>query len=92
MAVNKVQLEKEDHERDASFKKAMHGKTAEEVAGFMAMMKKDKDAQKIAVDEYFKFWDGKGAGQETEKDRKVCTRVSQPPRNFQVLTTATGAC
>ncbi|KAF8246267.1 hypothetical protein K440DRAFT_553769 [Wilcoxina mikolae CBS 423.85] len=70
MAVTKVQLEAEDHARDAAFKKAMHGKTAEENAGFMAILKKDKEAQSAAVDEYFKFWDGKGAGVETEQDMK----------------------
>ncbi|KAI5848194.1 S-adenosyl-L-methionine-dependent methyltransferase [Tricharina praecox] len=70
MAVNKVQLEQEDHQRDADFKKALHGKTAEDSVGFMAMMGKDKDAQKAAVDEYFKYWDGKGAGKETEADMK----------------------
>jgi sterol 24-C-methyltransferase len=71
MAVTKVQLEAENHTRDAAFKKAMHGKTAEENAGFIAMLKKDKEAQSAAVDEYFKFWDGKGAGAETEQDMKV---------------------
>lgn len=71
MAVNKVQLEREDHERDAAFKQAMHGKTAAQDAGFMAMLKKNKEGQQMAVDEYFKFWDGKGAGQETDADMKV---------------------
>ncbi|CCX05212.1 S-adenosyl-L-methionine-dependent methyltransferase [Pyronema domesticum] len=70
MAVNKVQLEREDHERDAAFKQAMHGKTAAQDAGFMAMLKKNKEGQQMAVDEYFKFWDGKGAGQETDADMK----------------------
>ncbi|KAI5778916.1 S-adenosyl-L-methionine-dependent methyltransferase [Geopyxis carbonaria] len=69
MSANKVQLEAEDHTRDAAFAKAMHGKTAEERAGFMAMMNKDKSAQKAAVDEYFKYWDGKGAHDEHTKER-----------------------
>ncbi|RPA97868.1 hypothetical protein L873DRAFT_1689887 [Choiromyces venosus 120613-1] len=63
-------LEAEDHSRDAAFNKAMHGKSAQEKAGFLAMLAKDKEAQGAAVDEYFKFWDGKGAGQETDKDMK----------------------
>lgn len=65
-----VQLEQEDHVRDAEFKKAMHGKTAEEKTAFLAMLNKDKQAQAAAVDEYFKFWDGKGAGAENEQDMK----------------------
>jgi len=70
MATTKVQLEAEDHSRDAAFKKAMHGKSAEERTSFLAMLKKDKTAQAAALDEYFKFWDGKEAGVETEDDMK----------------------
>lgn len=66
-----AKLEAEDHSRDAAFNRVMHGKSAQEKAGFLAMLAKDKEAQGAAVDEYFKFWDGKGAGQETEKDMKV---------------------
>ncbi len=64
-------LEVEDHQRDAAFNKAMHGKSAEEKAGFMAMLKKDKKAQAAAVDEYFKHWDNKSADVETEEVREV---------------------
>ncbi|KAL7271344.1 Delta(24)-sterol C-methyltransferase [Rhizina undulata] len=63
-----AKLEAEDHARDAAFAKAMHGGTAKESSAFMNMLNKDKAAQSAAVDEYFKFWDGKGAGQETEQD------------------------
>lgn len=66
-----ARLENEDHSRDAAFNKAMHGKSSEEKTAFMAMLNKDKAAQSAAVDEYFKFWDGKGAGQETDSDMKV---------------------
>lgn len=37
------------------------------------MMKKDKAAQKAAVDEYFKHWDNKTAKDETLEDREVCS-------------------
>lgn len=33
------------------------------------MIGKDKEAQKAAVDEYFKHWDNKGAHDETEETR-----------------------
>lgn len=86
MAVTKVQLEAEDHVRDADFKNALHGKTATENVGFSAMMKKDKEAQAAAADEYFKFWDGKEAGVETEQDKKV---YSSPPPRYPKLSLLT---
>ena len=64
-------LEVEDHVRDAAFNQAMHGKSAEERAGFMAMMKKDAKAQQAAVDEYFKHWDNKAAADETLETREA---------------------
>jgi len=66
-----ISLETEDHSRDASFNKAMHGRSAEAKAGLRAMLKKDPDAQKAAVDEYFKHWDNKSAGTETQETREV---------------------
>ena len=69
-----IALETEDHSRDAAFNKAMHGKSAQERAGFAAMLKKDPKAQKAALDEYFKHWDNKTAGTETEETREVGSR------------------
>jgi sterol 24-C-methyltransferase len=66
-----INLEAEDHSRDAAFNKAMHGKTAESRAGFVAMMGKDRASQKAAVDEYFKHWDNKSAATETAETREV---------------------
>jgi sterol 24-C-methyltransferase len=74
-----IALEQENHERDAAFHKALHGKSGQERAGFMAMMKKDKAAQQAAVDEYFKHWDEKAAGDETEETRKVCPLSTTTP-------------
>jgi sterol 24-C-methyltransferase len=67
-----IRLENEDHSRDAAFNKAMHGKSADDRGGMVAMMKKDRTAQKAAVDEYFKHWDNKAAGTETDETREVC--------------------
>lgn len=66
-----IALEDEDHSRDAAFNKAMHGKSADDKAGFRAMMNKNPAAQKAAVDEYFKHWDNKSAGSETGETREV---------------------
>jgi sterol 24-C-methyltransferase len=62
-------LEQEDHARDAQFAKVLHGQTTTKEGGLASMMGKDKAAQKAAVDEYFKHWDNKGAGEETEETR-----------------------
>ena len=65
-----LRLEKEDHARDAAFTKVLHGKTTGR-GGFAAMRTKDADAQKSAVDEYFKHWDNKSAIEETADVRKA---------------------
>ena len=64
-------LETEDHSRDAAFNKAMHGKSADERAGMLAMLRKDPAGQKAALDEYFKHWDNKSAEVETEEVREA---------------------
>ncbi|KAL2062155.1 hypothetical protein VTL71DRAFT_6421 [Oculimacula yallundae] len=64
-------LETEDHTRDAAFNKAMHKDSSGAKGGFSAMMKKDKTAQKAAVDEYFKHWDDKSAKDETPEIREA---------------------
>lgn len=73
MAPSKIDLEREDHARDAAFNKAMHKDSASATGGFRAIMKKDKAGQKAAVDEYFKHWDNKAASEETPEIRKVPT-------------------
>jgi sterol 24-C-methyltransferase len=60
-----AKLETEDHSRDAAFNKALHKDSSTAQGGFSAMLKKDKVAQKAAVDEYFKHWDNKAAKDET---------------------------
>lgn len=67
-----IKLETEDHSRDAAFNKAMHKDSSSARGGMSAMLKKDKAAQKAAVDEYFKHWDDKSAKDETKEDRDVC--------------------
>lgn len=71
MARTQAQLEKEDKERDLAFKQALHGKDATKKDGFMAMIGKDHEAQKLAVDSYFKHWDNKTSTEETEETRKA---------------------
>lgn len=67
-------LEQENHQRDADFNKAMHGKSAQAKGGVAAMFSKDREAKKLAVDEYFKHFDNKTAEGETEEDRKARTK------------------
>ena len=66
-----IALEPEDHSRDASFAKTLHGKSALEKGGFRSMIGKDAAAQKAAIDEYFKHWDNKEADVETQEIRDV---------------------
>ncbi|KAJ1325425.1 sterol 24-C-methyltransferase [Microdochium nivale] len=73
MAPSKIQLEAQDRKRDAEFNKAMHGESAKATGGIRAMFAKGGDAQKAAVDEYFKHFDNKAAKDETEETRKART-------------------
>lgn len=66
-----VALQNLDYERDAAFKKALHGKSAEQKSAFMAMLSKDSKSQEVAADAYFKHWDNKDARIETVEDREV---------------------
>ncbi|TLD07620.1 hypothetical protein PgNI_11040 [Pyricularia grisea] len=69
MGAPKQGLEKEDKKRDAEFNKALHGQSAMAAGGIAAMFSKDKDAKKLAVDEYFKHFDNKTAANETPEER-----------------------
>ena len=64
-------LEKQDLARDAAFQTAMHGKSAEEKVGFLAMFAKNHEAHDESVNEYFKHWDNKLSAEETEEIRKA---------------------
>jgi sterol 24-C-methyltransferase len=64
-------LEREDHQRDADFNKAMHGSSAQARGGVAAMFRKGGSAKQAAVDEYFKHWDNKPAENETPEERAV---------------------
>ena len=66
-----IALEPEDHSRDASFAKALHGTSATEKGGLRSMLGKDAASQKAAIDEYFKHWDNKEASVETQETRDV---------------------
>lgn len=81
-----VALEKEDHARDAAFMKALHGKSTEAAGGFSAMLHKDREAKKLALDEYFKHFDNKRAETETDADREVGSWQYQPHSQRRVLT------
>jgi sterol 24-C-methyltransferase len=70
MAPTPQKLEQEDHNRDLQFAKALHGDSGKNAQGIGALMSKSKDAQKAAVDEYFKHWDNKPADEETDATRE----------------------
>lgn len=78
MAGASTGLEQEDRQRDAAFNKALHGKSSTATGGVSAMFSKDKDAKKLAVDEYFKHFDNKTAAAETAEDREVRVSLGAP--------------
>lgn len=72
MAPSAVQLEFLDKEKDAAFAKAMHKDSAKRTGGFSAMLSKDKAAHNASVETYYKFWDKKTRGEETQEEIDVC--------------------
>jgi sterol 24-C-methyltransferase len=66
-----IALEAQDFDRDAAFGQALHGRTSQDTNSFMNMMRKNNDAQQLAIDEYFKHWDNKLSMNETNSDRET---------------------
>ncbi|KAI0463910.1 Delta(24)-sterol C-methyltransferase [Komagataella kurtzmanii] len=62
-------LAPKNYEQDREFAKALHGKDAAKKTGLGAWVTKDASAQEVAVDGYFKHWNGK-TDQEAEHSRK----------------------
>ena len=73
----------ENHERDAAFSQALHGRSAEQKSAFMAMLSKDSGAQQVAASAYFHHWDNKDANIETKEDIEV--RMTDLLTHFQHL-------
>ncbi|KAG8428025.1 hypothetical protein J3459_006154 [Metarhizium acridum] len=57
--------------RHADFDKILHGALSESRGGLRAMMGKDREANEVAVKEYFRHWDNKKAQDETEAVRQA---------------------
>lgn len=79
-------LEREDHQRDAEFAKALHGKSAQAKGGVAAMLSKNTDAKKVALEEYFKHFDNKTAKEETPEERAARTKEYATLTKQYVLT------
>lgn len=63
-----IKLAEKRFEVDKEFATAMHGKTQTETGGLSALTNKNQEAAKVAIDGYFKHWDGK-TDSEAEKSR-----------------------
>lgn len=63
-------LLQEDMDRDTSFVKVMHGKSAEQRNAFISMLKKDGQAHRMVTDEYLKHWQTDNT-EEARNDRKA---------------------
>jgi sterol 24-C-methyltransferase len=66
--VNSVKLADKNFVQDKEFAKAMHGKSGTAAGGLSSLSAKDKDAASVAIEGYFKHWDGK-TDAEAEKSR-----------------------
>ena len=58
----------ESQVRDKEFSSALHGTKATNAAGYLAILHKNSEAQKVAANTYFQFWDAKPATTETNDD------------------------
>lgn len=61
-----IQLAPKNFEQDKDFAAALHGKSQTKTGGLSALVNKDKKASEVAIEGYFKHWDGK-----TDKDTEV---------------------
>ena len=61
-----IKLAEKNFTRDKEFAKAMHGKEVNSTGGLSALTAKDKEATSVAIEGYFKHWDGK-----TNKEAEV---------------------
>lgn len=66
-APNDIKLAPKNFQQDKEFAKALHGK-ASGSSGLGALTKKDQKASEVAIEGYFKHWDGK-TDQEAETSR-----------------------
>lgn len=78
-----------DVDRDASFSKLMHGKSAKQRNAFMSMLNKDGGAHRLVTDDYLKHWEedasvGDKAAEEARDGRK---EKYMPLVNKQVILT-----
>lgn len=62
-----IKLAEKNFQKDKDFAKAMHGKTTEG-GGLSALTGKNQEASAVAIEGYFKHWDGK-TSEEAEKSR-----------------------
>ncbi|ODV88244.1 hypothetical protein CANARDRAFT_5538 [[Candida] arabinofermentans NRRL YB-2248] len=69
MTTKTQKLAPKNFDQDKQFAQALHGKDHTSTSGMGAWIKKDKDAQEVAMEGYFKHWDGK-TDQDTEESRK----------------------
>lgn len=65
-----TQLAPKTYQADAEFASVMHGDNPDQ-SGYLAVLKKNKDAHTIAINEYFKHWSGKPAENVKENEDRL---------------------
>lgn len=63
-----IELAPKEFEKDKQYASVLHGKDQVNKSGLSALAHKNKDAEEVAIDGYFKHWDGK-TDKEAEKSR-----------------------
>jgi sterol 24-C-methyltransferase len=65
--------------RDKQFSQILHGPKPTEQAGYLAILKKNPEAQKVASTSYFQFWDDKVPQNETPE------HIAERSENYTTL-------
>lgn len=58
-STDNIKLAEKNFAKDKEFAKALHGKEATASSGLSALTNKDQKASEVAIEGYFKHWDGK---------------------------------
>ena len=65
--------------RDKQFSQILHGPKPTDQAGYLAILKKNPEAQKVASSSYFQFWDDKVPQNETPE------HIAERSENYTTL-------
>ncbi|TLD09552.1 hypothetical protein PspLS_11839 [Pyricularia sp. CBS 133598] len=68
---SKTHIARRSDTADMTFEQVLHKGSSANMGGLSSMLGKDREASKMAINEYFQHWDGKTAKNETTKVREA---------------------